>query len=533
MSFVEPQTGQTISHYRLLSKLGEGGMGVVFVAEDARLGRHVAVKFLSVGQHGRLSRARFLREARASSVLNHPNIATVYDYGETDDGCPFIVMELLRGQTLADLICAGPLTVERSVTIIRGVLEALGEAHRHGIVHRDVKPSNVLLGERGQVKVLDFGLAKSLSDADPRAPGADTLSALPTQTLDGVVLGTPLYVSPEQATGAQVDGRSDLFSVGAMLYECLTGRPAFAAPSVVEIFARVIDPAAPPAPSAFNPQVTRELDRVTLRALSKTPAGRYASAEEFLQDLARVRLRASDEPRPNVLGPSLESLYRKIVSRGNLARISARVRRTERATAMRQGVRPRRHLKWLSSCVIVFSLLFLTASTYRPAHAIDSIAVMPFVNESRDESLEYLSDGLGDSLILGLSRLPGLRVISRNSVAGYKGREVDPAAAGAELKVRAVMTGRVRRTGDELSVTSELVDARPARAVGRAAPRESLRPSLSAEGDSAMLMLASSPEVLRLAASQLRPVENLIRIGQTNPDAGRAVLRLFDKPETQ
>ncbi len=460
MNFGEPQPGQTVSHYRLLSKLGAGGMGVVYAAEDAHLGRQVAIKFLSVDRHRRLSRARFLREARSASVLNHPNIATVYDYGETEDGHPFIVMELLRGQTLADLLAAGTQTAEQGVAIIRDVLEALREAHRLGIVHRDIKPSNVFVGERGQVKVLDFGLAKSLSDMDSGAAGDDTLSALPTQTLDGVVLGTPLYVSPEQATRAQVDGRSDLFSVGAMLYECLTGRPAFAAPSVVEVLARVIDPGAPPPPSTFNQRVTRELDRVTLKALAKTAEGRYKSADEFLEDLRHVRLKPSGAAEPRAPARSMETFYRRIVSRGDAVRSSLRMRMIGRLVVTEPAARGWRRATWVVSAAAVITLLALILLSYRPAEAIDSIAVLPFANESRDENLEYLSDGLADSLTLGLSRLPGLKVISQNSVAGYKGREVDPLKAGAELQVRAVLTGRVSRSGDELNVTAELMDTR-------------------------------------------------------------------------
>jgi|GEM_PF-2550401 len=463
MNFGEPEPGQTISHYRLLSKLGAGGMGVVYAAEDEHLGRQVAIKFLSVDRNRRLSRARFLREARSASVLNHPNIATIYDYGETGDGHPFIVMELLRGQTLSDLLASGDLTVERGVSIIQDVLEALREAHRMGIVHRDIKPSNVFVCERGPVKVLDFGLAKSLSGADSGAPGDDTLSALPTQTLDGVVLGTPLYVSPEQATRSQVDGRSDLFSVGAMLYECLTGRPAFAAPSVVEVLARVIAPGAPPPPSTFNQRVTRELDRITLKALAKTAEGRYKSADKFLEDLRQVRLKPSGEPMPQARGQGVETFRRKIVSRGGAMRSSLRMSRLGRLVVTEPVARGWRRAAWSVSAVAVLSLLVLTLTSFRTAEAIDSIAVLPFVNESHDESLDYLSDGLADSLILGLSRLPGMRVISRNSVAGYKGREVDPVAAGADLKVRAVLTGRVNRNGDQLSVTAELVDARDRR----------------------------------------------------------------------
>ena len=455
--------GQIFSHYRLLSKIGEGGMGVVYLAEDTRLRRQVAIKFLTTDKNRRMSRARFVREAQAASVLNHPNIATVYDVGETNDGRPFIVMELLRGQTLSDLLAAGTVTIERGVSIICDVLEALREAHRQGIVHRDIKPSNVFIGERGQVKVLDFGLAKSLSDMNSGTPGDDTLSALPTQTLDGVVLGTPLYVSPEQATRAPVDERSDLFSVGAMLYECLTGQPAFAAPSVVEILARVVDPAPPPPPSNYNRLVSGELNSITLKALAKTAEGRYGSADKFLKDLRQISLQPFGRPAPQTLTQGMEALRRKIVTGGDAVRSSLRMTRFGRLVVTEPDARGWQRAAWAVLVGATLALLIFIISMYRRAEAIDSIAVLPFVNESRDESLEYLSDGLTDSLILGLSRLPGMKVISRNSVAGYKGREVDPTAAGNDLKVRAVLTGSVSRSGNELSVTAELVDARDRR----------------------------------------------------------------------
>lgn len=286
MRFEAITSGQTVSHYRLLSKLGEGGMGIVFAAADEQLGRQVAIKFLHPKRNNRVSRARFLREARAASTLNHPNIGAIYDYGKTEDGRPYIIMELLRGRNLADVLGSEGLSIERTLAMVGGVLEALAEAHRNGVIHRDVKPSNIHLDERGLVKVLDFGLAKSLAEdalADVSPAGAD----MPTRTLAGAVLGTPLYVSPEQATGSPVDQRGDLFAVGAILYECLAGRPAFAAPSVVEIFAQVISPEQVPPPSRYNRAVSPALDRITLRALAKSPGDRYQSAEEFLEALRR------------------------------------------------------------------------------------------------------------------------------------------------------------------------------------------------------------------------------------------------------
>ncbi|MFN2453188.1 MAG: tetratricopeptide repeat protein [Pyrinomonadaceae bacterium] len=281
--------GQTFSHYKILEKVGEGGMGVVYEAEDTHLHRRVAIKFLasSTNQH---HRSRFLREARSVSALTHGHIAAIYDYGETDGGQPFIVMELVSGQTLSELISESALTLSRAVEIVEEVAEALTEAHRLGIVHRDIKPSNVILDGRGKAKVLDFGLAKQLSESqDGRAANleAPTLFTA-TRTQSGVVVGTPLYLSPEQATGAQVDTRSDIFALGALLYECVAGRPAFSGASVIEIGAQVIH-INPPPPSKFNPRVPKELDRITLKALAKKPEARYQTAAEMLADLRRAR----------------------------------------------------------------------------------------------------------------------------------------------------------------------------------------------------------------------------------------------------
>nr|MBA3766419.1 serine/threonine protein kinase [Acidobacteriota bacterium] len=256
--------GQTVSHYRILEKLGEGGMGVVFVAEDTHLGRRVAIKFLSEkSNNNHHFRARFLREARAVSMLAHPHIAAIYDYGETSDGHPFIVMELVTGQTLGELLYESGLTITRAVEIIEQVAEALAEAHARSIIHRDIKPSNVLINERGQVKVLDFGLAKQLNEDHTQTdPNANTM--LSTRTHSETVVGTPLYLSPEQATSAPVDARSDLFALGALLYECIAGRPAFAGASVIEIGAQIIH-ITPQSPSQINERVPKELDRVVMK----------------------------------------------------------------------------------------------------------------------------------------------------------------------------------------------------------------------------------------------------------------------------
>ncbi len=280
--------GQTISHYRIVSQLGEGGMGVVYVAEDTLLGRRVAVKIpvLASGSHN--YHARFLREARSVSALSHPHIATVFDYGEMPDGRPFIVMELVNGQDLGELMRAGALTLTRAVELIEHIAAALGEAHRRGIIHRDVKPSNILVDERGAVKVLDFGLAKLIEDRPEFAADSDAKTLPSMKTRSDVIVGTPLYLSPEQATGAPVDARSDLFALGALLYECVAGRPAFTGANLIEIAGQVLH-VEPPPPSTYNARVPPELDRITLKALAKKPVERYQRADDLISDLHAFR----------------------------------------------------------------------------------------------------------------------------------------------------------------------------------------------------------------------------------------------------
>ncbi len=308
--------GQTVSHYRVISKLGEGGMGTVYLAEDTVLGRRVAIKSLTIapipGQ--RHFRTRFLREARAASLLNHPHIATVYDYGETEDGQPYLVMELIDGETLNDLLKRESPSPERAIAIIKQVTEAIAEAHRHGIVHRDIKPSNVALNQRNDVKVLDFGLAKHFeTEGLQTRKFGDDAELVVTQTLDGVVVGTPLYLSPEQALGVPVDKRSDLFSIGALLYECLTCRPAFFGKSLGEIFAHIIrDDPLPP--SKLNPRVPLELDRITLKALAKKPEDRYQTAEELLADLKHADSQAAEDVTRS-LGQPISARLRSSIPR--------------------------------------------------------------------------------------------------------------------------------------------------------------------------------------------------------------------------
>jgi len=282
--------GKTISHYRIVEKLGEGGMGVVYIAEDTVLGRRVAIKTLTIkpGQNEHHFRTRFLREARAVSALSHPNIATIHDYGETKRGQPYIVMELVKGQTLGDVMSSGSMTIARALEIIQQVAEALAEAHRNGVVHRDIKPSNVAIDHRGEVKVLDFGLAKQLNVESLGSTDPERQTLLTSQTQEGVIVGTPLYLSPEQALGAEIDARSDIFALGSLLYECIAGRPPFDGSSRMEICTKVIRDDPVPQ-STLNPDVPAALDGIALKALAKKPVERYQTASEMAADLQSVQ----------------------------------------------------------------------------------------------------------------------------------------------------------------------------------------------------------------------------------------------------
>jgi len=273
--------GEVISHYRIVDEIGRGAMGVVYLAEHTVLGRRVAIKTANANHR------RFLREARAASALSHPHIATIHDYGQMDDGQPYIVMEYIEGKTLADLIFEQRLTIPRALRITREVAEALSEAHRHGIIHRDIKPSNIAVDDRGIVKVLDFGLAKQIG-LEPVESDVD-VNSLDTRTREGVLVGTPMYFSPEQALGHKLDARSDIFSLGLVLYECLVGKPAFRGVTPMEICAKVIRDQPVP-PSQINSAVSQDLERVTLKALEKSVDNRYQSATDLAADLQTLEL---------------------------------------------------------------------------------------------------------------------------------------------------------------------------------------------------------------------------------------------------
>jgi len=431
--------GKVISHYRVEELLGGGGMGVVYRAQDLRLGRNVAVKFLPpelVRDHEALE--RFQREARASSALNHPNICTIHEIDESE-GHPFIVMEFLEGQTLKHLITGKPLPSTQILDITIQIAEALDAAHECGIIHRDLKPANIFLTRRGQTKVLDFGLAKLVRSPQRVAEevGVSTLQTLTADgylTSTGTALGTVAYMSPEQARGEELDLRSDLFSLGAVLYEMATGRLAFGMGTTAVVFEAILNRTPVPA-TRLNPDLLPDVGWIIAKLIEKDRRLRYQSAAELRADLRRVKRDSESSGVPALAMPEHPK------SRWRSPTIIA-----------------------VAGCALLVVLLALAPRSWRERLSnvfapprIHSVAVLPFVNVSADPNIEYLADGVTEGIISSLSRVPELRVMARSTVFSFKGREVSAQKVGKELAVDAVLMGRIAQRGDTLTIQTDLV----------------------------------------------------------------------------
>jgi eukaryotic-like serine/threonine-protein kinase len=412
-------SGARLGSYEILSALGTGGMGAVYLGRDTKLNRNVAIKvLLDEGGAAGDSYRRLLREARAAARLDHPNICAIYEVGEAD-GRAFIVMQLVEGETLEMRLRRGPIGIAEAVALGAEIADALAEAHAQGIVHRDVKPANIMIASKGQAKVMDFGVAAFTAD---RAIAVETRTA--TTIADSALVGSLPYMSPEQLGGGPIDGRSDVFSLGGLLYEAVTGHRPFSGGNSATTISAILTREPRPI-SAHRPGVPNQLERILQKALAKSPDERYQSMRDFAVDLRRLRSDPDNRPAP---APSRTRRARIFTLAGALLVVAA-------------GAGLTAH--WLNG----------------RAAPIRSMAVMPFANTTADPEMEYLADGITDQIIDRLSQLPDLTVMSHTAVFHYKGKDPNPVTVGRELRVEALLVGRLTARSSAMTIQLELVSA--------------------------------------------------------------------------
>jgi serine/threonine protein kinase/Tfp pilus assembly protein PilF len=446
-------TGESFSHYKVISSIGSGGMGEVYLAEDVSLRRRVALKVLAEAVATNQERLRrFLQEAQAASALDHPNILTVYEFS-SDRGRHYLATEYVEGQTLRELIAQGPFSVTKALEIAAQTASALSAANRAGITHRDIKPENIILRPDGLVKLLDFGLAK-LAESSESSADHDTSTLV--KTFPGMLMGTAAYMSPEQSRAREQDGRTDIWSLGVVMFEMLAGEQPFRGETFHHTIVALQENEVPPL-SRFVRDYPDAVEKIIRRALEKDPELRYQSADDMLADIndAKTALDSSAGQTVAIKRPTLDGK-----DTATVAMPLETVSTAEWLTREFRSGRSKRVLIGLGAVIVlVIAAAFMTRSVFFESSPINSVAVLPFENGSGDQSLDYLSDGLSENVLDQLAQLPQLKVIARSSSFKYRGENLDIQKIAQTLGVRAIVTGRVVRRGDDLTIRVDLVDA--------------------------------------------------------------------------
>lgn len=454
-------SGTKLGRYEIRSKVAEGGMGEVYLALDTELNRIVAVKILHQAVAANEQRMRrFIQEAQAASALNHPHILTIHEIGTTSNS-KFIATEFIDGDTLRQRINSGSLKLNEILEIAIQTAGALAAAHAAGIIHRDIKPENIMVRRDGYVKVLDFGLAK-LAEPSSFAGDAEAPTKAMVNTREGTIMGTANYMSPEQARGIDVDARTDLWSLGVVLYEMISGRGPFVGETVTDSISLIVQKDPVPL-TRYVKDVPAELERIVSKALTKDREERYQTAKDLLIDLRNLKRKLEvDAELDRTTPPELRGPLSTASGTAATAPSSTSEPALSSAEYIFSGIKRHRIAAGVGALVVLAAVvgIGLYVHARNSEVAIESIAVLPFQNRSTEPDSEYLSDGLAESLIYRLSQFPNLKVSPTSSVFTYKHKEIDPIKVGGQLGVNAVLSGRIVQRGDSLTISAELVDVR-------------------------------------------------------------------------